>query len=751
LLLDALDEDPSAYGKVKDRLREILLETRPFYRVIITCRTQFFPLPNKEIDVHSHPERAGKITIHGFTCLAKYLSFFDDDQVNQFLSKRFPEKRWFFQSKARLSKKEKVAEIIKKMASLRCRPMLLAYIEVLSDDSEFQQKNFHNEYEVYKVLIDKWLERDHSKQNPTLPEQLWVACMILATEMQRNNKRAISKEELEELKKTNDKVKPIETINLTGRSLLNRNSDGEYRFSHYSIQEFLVVEQICSNPAFVPGEKMRHTDFILRMLLNTMEFRQYLNRFDLTEANLAGSNLSGLDLSNCYFARANLRKSNLCKTKLVNADLSGADLDQADLSGADFHQANLTGIDLKILAEASRKGAILTGAKIDLDWVAIIRQIERSDNFGEYAPFIESLIANEPPAIPSYGIHTRKRKIYNFIARRLYQDAGKNLIFNNEDGFQRLMASVAYEVLTNPQPVSAAKFAEYCQTAPGAVDISAAAGLASDDSNRDPEPAKEFWKVLTVGEDEIRFSYHSLAAYYAAVWIELNYLAQGKTDFTIPGGAADFICFEKDNLRFIPGGKLMITNDRQPTEAAIASFFIGICPVTNLEYERFDPEHKKQRDQYSSADDEPVIYVSWDDADAYCRWLSEKTGRQYRLPDEAEWEYACRAGSAGPYSVDIDGIEVNETNLKDYAVYHTKKTMPVKQHKPNFFGLYDMHGNVWEWCRDYYDNEKKYRVLRGGSWDNQAEGLRSSYRGCSSPDDRDGNIGFRIVSVARTQ
>jgi hypothetical protein len=218
-----------------------------------------------------------------------------------------------------------------------------------------------------------------------------------------------------------------------------------------------------------------------------------------------------------------------------------------------------------------------------------------------------------------------------------------------------------------------------------------------------------------------------------------------------PPPESDFISFEQNKLRLIPGGEFLMGEEGNQRKVKVEPFFMGICPVTNQEYERFDPEHKKRRNEFSNADDEPVIWVSWDDANAYCRWLSEKTGRKYRLPDEAEWEYACRAGSAGLYSIDINGIEVNETNLKDYAVYNTQKTMPVKQRKPNFFGLYDMHGNVWEWCQDYYDDSKKYRVLRGGSWNLRAGNLRSSYRGFSHPDIMSDFIGFRVVSVARTQ
>ena len=140
-----------------------------------------------------------------------------------------------------------------------------------------------------------------------------------------------------------------------------------------------------------------------------------------------------------------------------------------------------------------------------------------------------------------------------------------------------------------------------------------------------------------------------------------------------------------------------------------------------------NPSHFKE-----SGPDAPVEMVSWDDAQEFCRKLSElaeekEAGRRYRLPTEAEWEYACRAGSAEKYCYGDD-----ESRLGDYAWYRKNsdgKTHQVGQKKPNAWGLYDMHGNVWEWCADWYDreyyansptddptgpSEGSFRVFRGG-------------------------------------
>ncbi len=153
----------------------------------------------------------------------------------------------------------------------------------------------------------------------------------------------------------------------------------------------------------------------------------------------------------------------------------------------------------------------------------------------------------------------------------------------------------------------------------------------------------------------------------------------------------------------------------------------------------------------------PVENISWSDALQFIRKLNqmEKT-HKYRLPTEAEWEYACRAGSTAKYS--FDG---NEAELGDYAWYDknsARRTHPVAKKKPNAWGLYDMHGNVWEWCQDGYDDYPtgkvtdpkglpagQHRVVRGGSWLNYAGILRSSFRGQEYPVIRSHDIGYRLT------
>ena len=123
---------------------------------------------------------------------------------------------------------------------------------------------------------------------------------------------------------------------------------------------------------------------------------------------------------------------------------------------------------------------------------------------------------------------------------------------------------------------------------------------------------------------------------------------------------------------------------------------MGATEVTNAQYEQFDPDHKKLRgrDGVSKADDEPVTFVTWQQAVAFCEWLSKKEGKPYRLPTEAEWEYACRAGTATPFHTG-DTLTAEQANIGLTADGKPQPTtVPVGSYKPNAWGLYDMHGNV---------------------------------------------------------
>lgn len=184
-----------------------------------------------------------------------------------------------------------------------------------------------------------------------------------------------------------------------------------------------------------------------------------------------------------------------------------------------------------------------------------------------------------------------------------------------------------------------------------------------------------------------------------------------------------------------------------PEMVELPAFGISATEITNSQYEAFAPEHKKLRGYkgFSLADDEAVVMVSWEEASAYCEWLSLKTGRSFRLPTEKEWEYACRAGTETPYNT---GETFPEEQWKVQKNTRDKEPVSLKvaQFAPNAWGLYDMHGNVEEWCQDLVDGQ--YRAVRGGSHNTPVEFLRSDARAASIPQDRSVLLGFRIVEVS---
>ena len=166
-----------------------------------------------------------------------------------------------------------------------------------------------------------------------------------------------------------------------------------------------------------------------------------------------------------------------------------------------------------------------------------------------------------------------------------------------------------------------------------------------------------------------------------------------------------------------------------------------------------------------SEENHPVLHVSWNDAVAYCKWLSAKTGKRFRLPTEAEREYACRAGSRTAFNTGTN-LTIQQANFVDDQKQWRSGTVPVDSFAPNAWGLYNMHGNVWEWCSDwyggtYYDECKakgivtnpagpetgSLRVIRGGGWGDAAGSCRSADRGGLHPGNRGCSVGFRLVFV----
>ena len=211
----------------------------------------------------------------------------------------------------------------------------------------------------------------------------------------------------------------------------------------------------------------------------------------------------------------------------------------------------------------------------------------------------------------------------------------------------------------------------------------------------------------------------------------------------------------------IPAGTFtMGDDDETPHQVTLTKGFeLGVYEVTQEQYEQVMGSNPSE----FKGPQNPVEMVSWDEAVEFCRKLSalpaeQSVGYVYRLPTEAEWEYACRAGTTSKYS-----FGDSESELGDYAWYRDNSggtTHPVGQKKPNGFGLYDMHGNVWERCQDWYGDYPKgsttdptgaasgsgsERVIRGGSWYFYSDEFRSADRNSLPPDLRGYGLGFRVL------
>jgi formylglycine-generating enzyme required for sulfatase activity len=251
------------------------------------------------------------------------------------------------------------------------------------------------------------------------------------------------------------------------------------------------------------------------------------------------------------------------------------------------------------------------------------------------------------------------------------------------------------------------------------------------------------------------------AAAEAAQKLAATTLAAGK-----PGPGQVFKdCSDCPEMVLIPAGSFTMGSneyaDEMPTHTvSVRSFLIGKTEVTQGQWRAVMGNNPSSFGR--CGDDCPVEQVSWNDAQEFARRLSQKTGKQYRLPSEAEWEYAARAGSNTKWS--FGGFEYQ---LADYAWYDANsqsKTQRVAQKKPNAFGLYDMHGNVWEWVEDCLhlnyagapsdgrawtaactNTRGHYLIYRGGSWYSNSVYLRTAYRNSYPPIYHSDNLGFRIA------
>ena len=237
---------------------------------------------------------------------------------------------------------------------------------------------------------------------------------------------------------------------------------------------------------------------------------------------------------------------------------------------------------------------------------------------------------------------------------------------------------------------------------------------------------------------------------------------------SIPGGTFTMGTADDESARRNSEGPLH--------QVTVSPFFMSRYPVTQAQWRIVADFTQGNRDldpdpSHFKGDDHPVEQVSWYDAVEFCDRLTQATNRPYRLPTEAEWEYACRAGTSTPFSFgrtltdEIVNYDASQTYGGGPVGKESKSTTPVDHFGiANAFGLSDMHGNVWEWCQDHWhenyekapkdgsawltQNEDENRMLRGGSWAGTPRLCRSAYRYGTRPDNRSNGLGFRVCCAA---
>jgi len=226
-------------------------------------------------------------------------------------------------------------------------------------------------------------------------------------------------------------------------------------------------------------------------------------------------------------------------------------------------------------------------------------------------------------------------------------------------------------------------------------------------------------------------------------------------------------------------------NERPQHEVSIQQFFLGKYPITQAQYLAIMGENPSRFKDEPDSPNHPVENVLWEDAVEFCRRLSKRTGKEYRLPSEAEWEYACRGMTTPPVAflageskkiyppfhfgetidAKVSNFDANYMYGRGQKGIYREKTTPVDSFKvANAFGLFDMHGNVWEWCADTWHSDyegapedgsawvelnKTSHLLRGGSWLNIPVVCRSAYRTDVNAVNRYVSIGFRVACLAR--
>lgn len=337
LLLDGLDENPFALIDYKVFMNELLCKTELFYKIIITCRTQFFPNEKEE------PYETGRIS---FDMKNKknlfykiYISPFEDKDIERFLKKKYPT---FLNEK----KRNKAIDVVRKTPYLMVRPMLLSYI----DDLIQEENEYDYVYQIYEQLTEKWMLRE------SVPyEKLYEFTRVTAIYMYRHNTNYIEAKDIKNIcKQYNINLREIEA---KSRSLLNRNGIGDYKFAHKSIYEFILAREAINNLEFREEHDFSKLDMaevffnemssvyikkelekgtisgnFAKLEFSNIDFKTYIfesaifRSASFVECDFSGCDLQLVDFNNCYFKKCSFFKTNFCDSICEEIDFDDCNL-----------------------------------------------------------------------------------------------------------------------------------------------------------------------------------------------------------------------------------------------------------------------------------------------------------------------------------------------------------------------------------------------------------------------------------------
>ena len=253
------------------------------------------------------------------------------------------------------------------------------------------------------------------------------------------------------------------------------------------------------------------------------------------------------------------------------------------------------------------------------------------------------------------------------------------------------------------------------------------------------------------------------------------------TLFTFFVGSTLFAQNSHPEMILVEGGTFKMGHesgeeDEMPIhEIDLSSFYIGKYEITVAQYQAFcDATGKEMASspRWGLLPNHPIVNINFPDANEYCKWISEETGDEYRLPTEAEWEYAAKGGKMSKGTADGNYYKYSGSNfIEEVAWYKADETTKAvgtgegdTKFMPNELGIYDMSGNVWEWCSDFYNeeyyavspknnpigpNRGNYRVQRGGSWSNAPNKVRVTFRIANIPSNAGFTDGFRVVKTVK--